>query len=104
MSNFLTGKSNFFLSHLSTFGAEHTPIMLKTRLHLALAQPSVSDARNQNPIRYHLANHQIALIYFGKIFSGGSQKIIAISDFLTKKSKKTKSEVTQNLCGKFPSF
>ena len=56
-------------------------------------------------------SHQIALIDFGKNISGdtqkkigGSQKIIAISDFLTKKSKKTKSEVTQNLCGKFPSF
>ena len=75
-----------------------------TRLHLALAQPSVSDARNQNPIRYHLANHQanhqIALIYFGKFFSRGSQEIIAISEFLTKKSKKTKSGDTQNLCGK----
>ena len=64
----------------------------------------MSDARNQNPIRYHQANHQIALIYFGIFFSGGNQKIIAIPDFLTKKSKETKSGGTQNLCRKFPNF
>ena len=44
---------------------------------------------------HHLANHQIALIDFGKNISGdtqkkigGSQKIIAISDVINKKSKK----------------